>query len=137
MAVFRGTGTSIRLGNGASPEVFTAVGDVISVDGPNITKDQIEVTALDSSAKEFLDDIDDAGDVTVEMNWNPQDAQQVALRSDAEGSSARNFRIIYNDVSSTQVDFSGRVLEFNINVQAADAVKATARIKVSGSLTWS
>ena len=50
MAVFRGSGTVLSRGDAASPEVFTAIGDVISISGPAITKDAIETTALDSVA---------------------------------------------------------------------------------------
>ena len=47
MGVFRGAGTVLSRGDAASPEVFTGVGDVVSIAGPAITKDEIEVTALD------------------------------------------------------------------------------------------
>ncbi len=62
MGVFRGTGTQFLRGDAASPEVFTAVGDVISISGPSIVKDEIEVTALDSTAKEFISDLDNPGE---------------------------------------------------------------------------
>lgn len=137
MGVFRGAGTNFQRGNGASPEVFTTVGDVVSIGGPNITKEEIEVTALDSTAKEFIGALDDPGELTMELNWNPQDAQHVNLRSDAEGTTVRNYRIVFNDVSSTQVDFAGEVMEFSINTEPNDAVKASVRVKITGSLTWS
>lgn len=136
MAVFRGSGTTFLRGDAASPEVFTAVGDVVSIAGPNITKDEIEVTALDSSAKEFIGALDDPGEITLELNWNPQDSEHVNLRTDAEGSTVRNYRIVWSDVSSTQVDFAAEVMEFSVNAEANDAVKASVRLKVSGALTW-
>ncbi len=137
MAVFRGTSTTFSRGDAASPEVFTVVGDVVSIGGPSITKDEIEVTALDSVAKEFLSALDDPGEVTMELNWNPQDTQHPLLRADAEGSARLNYRIIWADISNTQVDFNGEVMEFTINTEANDAVKATVRVKINGALTWS
>jgi len=137
MGVFRGAGSSFKRGDGASPESFTTIGDVISIAGPNISKDEIEVTALDSASKEFIAALDDPGELTLELNWNPQDSEHVNLRSDAEGTTQRNYQIVWNDVSSTQVDFTGEVMEFSINTEANDAVKASVRIKISGSLTWS
>lgn len=136
MGVFRGAGTTFARGDGASPEVFTAVGDVVSIDGPQISKDEIEVTALDSAAKEFIGALDDPGELTLQLNWNPQDAGHVALRQDAEGSTVRNYRIVWNDVSSTQVTFAGEVMEFSLNTEPNDAVKGSVRVKISGSLTW-
>lgn len=137
MAVFRGTGSTFARGDGASPEVFTTVGDIVSMSGPSITKEEIEVTALDSTAKEFIGALDDPGEITLELNWNPQDAEHVLLRSDAEGSATGNFRIVWNDVSSTQVDFNAEVMEFSINTEANVAVKASVRLKINGALTWS
>ncbi len=59
------------------------------------------------------------------------------LRSDAEGNTRRNYRVVWGDGSSTQVDFLAEVMEFTINTESADAVKATCRVKISGGLTWS
>ncbi len=136
MPVFRGSGSSFRRGDAASPEVFTVVGDVISMGGPGITKEEIDTTALDSSAKESIGGLDDGGEITLELNWNPQDAQHVLLRSDAEGSARLNYRLVWNDVSSTQVTFNAEVMEFSINTEANDAVKASVRLKINGALTW-
>lgn len=136
MPVFRGSGSSFRRGDSASPEVFEVVGDVISMSGPGITKDEIETTALDSSAKEFIGAMDDPGEITLDLNWNPQDAEHVNLRSDAEGNAALNYRIVWNDVSSTQVTFNAEVMEFSVSTEANDAVKASVRLKINGALTW-
>lgn len=136
MPVFRGSGTVLSRGDGTSPEAFVAVGDVVSISGPSIAKDEIEVTALDSAAKEFLSALDDPGEITFDLNWNPQDTEHVLLRSDAEGNTKGNFRLIWGDVSSTQADFSGEVMEFSLNTEPNDAVKASVRIKLSGAIAW-
>lgn len=136
MPVFRGSGTVLSRGDGASPEVFAAIGDVVSLSGPSISKDEIEVTALDSTAKEFLSALDDPGEITFELNWNPQDPTHPLLRADAEGSAQGNFRVVWADVSSTTVDFAGEVMEFSINTDPNDATKASLRIKINGALAW-
>lgn len=136
MPVFRGSGTVLSRGDAASPEVFTAIGDVISIAGPAISKDEIETTALDSTAKEFIGALDDPGEITMELNWNPQDSEHVNLRADAEGSVVRNYRVIWSDVSTTQVDFSAEVMEFSLNTEPNDAVKGSVRMKISGALAW-
>ena len=136
MPVFRGSGTKFQLGDGTSPEVFADVADVISIGGPAITKDEIETTALDSSAKEFIGALDDPGEITMELNWNPQETGHVTLRTDAEGNVAKNYRVVWSDVSATQVTFNAEVMEFSINSEANDAVKASVRLKINGALTW-
>lgn len=136
MPVFRGSGTVFSRGDAASPEVFTNVGDVISIAGPAITKDEIEVTALDSTSKEFIGALDDPGEITMELNWNPQDSEHVNLRTDAEGSVVRNYRVTWSDVSATVVTFAAEVMEFTLNTEPNDAVKASTRLKISGALIW-
>lgn len=137
MTVFRGSGTNFQRGDAASPEVFGTVGDVVSIAGPAISKEEIEVTALDSASKEFLGALDDPGEISLALNWNPQDTEHVNLRSDAEGSVVRNYRVVWSDVSATTVTFAGEVMEFSLNTEANDAVKGSVRIKISGGLTWS
>lgn len=137
MSVFIGAGTVFSRGDGASPEVFTDVGDVLSVVGLGGVKDEVEITNLGSVAKQFVSALSDFGEVQLELNWNPQDAEHVLLRSDQEGSARVNYRVIWADVSSTQVDFNGEVMEFSISTEPNDAVKASVRIKLSGALTWS
>lgn len=137
MSVFKGIGTVLSLGDGASPEVFTAVADVVSLDDFGPRKADIDVTALDSEGQEFIDDTPDFGEVSGELNVNYQNAMQVLMRADAGGSVQRNFRIVFSDVSSTQADFTGRVMEFIISTQARAVVTARFRIKLSGVITWS
>ncbi len=136
MPVFRGSGTAFKRGDGASPEIFVTIADVISISGPGITKDEIETTALDSNAKEFIGALDDPGEITLELNQNFQDPGQPLLRADAEGSALGNFEVVWSDVSGTKAAFNGEVMEYSITAEANDAVKASVRIKVNGSITW-
>ena len=136
MGVFRGSSSSFRRGDAASPEVFVAVGDVVSIAGPGIVKEEIDTTALDSTGKETISGLQDGGEITLELNWNPQDTEHVNLRTDAEGTARKNYRIVWSDASSTQVTFLAEVMEFSLNTEPNDAVKASVRLKISGTLTW-
>ena len=137
MGVFRGSGTKFARGDAASPEVFSDVSDVVSVAGPGITKGEIDTTNLDSLAMESISALDNPGEIALELNWNPQDAQQVLLRSDAEGNTQGNYKVTWSDVSSTVATFKAEVMEFTINTEANDAVKASVRVKITGAITWS
>ena len=54
MANLKSQGCTISYGDGASPQVMTAIGQVISINGPTGTTGEIDVTNLSSSAKEFI-----------------------------------------------------------------------------------
>ena len=90
MPVFIGAGTVFSRGDGASPEVFTDVGDVLSVVGLGGVKDEVEITNLGSVAKQFVSALADFGEVQLELNWNLQEAAHVLHRSDHEGSARAN-----------------------------------------------
>ncbi|NNF65986.1 MAG: outer capsid protein Hoc [Gammaproteobacteria bacterium] len=134
---FIGSGTELRRGDGAGTEVFTLVSNITNITGPNISKDEVDVTNMDSTAREFISALDNPGSISFTMNWDPSNAQQVLVRSDAEGNSAGNWQIVWSDTDSTQVDFSGEVMSFSINTTPDGATTADVEIKISGSLTWS
>lgn len=133
-----GVGTDLLRGDGAPTEAFVVVPEVISIGGPQITKGDIEVTNLDSTAKEFISDLKDNGALDCEMNWLPNDATQTLVRSDAEGSTGGNWRIIWPATGgNVQVDFFAEVNSFTINTEPGAQATASWTLKISGALTWS
>jgi hypothetical protein len=45
-------GTDLKIGNGASPEVFTSIPQIVSIDGPSSARSEKTVTHLKSTAVE-------------------------------------------------------------------------------------
>ena len=62
-----GYGTIIARGNGAVPEVFTAIAEVISIDGPGLDSDDVEVTHLSSPGgyREYKGGLKEPGEVSM------------------------------------------------------------------------
>jgi len=130
-------GTILKRGDGATPEVFTAVPDVISIAGPDATKAEIDVTDLASVAKEFKGGLADFGRLTVEMNYIPGNSVHTAIRNDFINSSSpvRNWQILF--VNGKQWSFAGYVGAFPGNTQADNVQKGTLTIRLSGAVTES
>ena len=60
-----GAGTLFKRGDGASPEVFTTIAEVTSVDGPTSVFDIIDVTTMESTGndREFIAGKGDPGGI--------------------------------------------------------------------------
>ncbi len=67
-----GHGTKLYASVVTNPTSFTAIGNVISVTGPNQTRDSIDISTMDSTGKfrEFIPGMLDAGEVTFDVNYD-------------------------------------------------------------------
>lgn len=63
-------GMKLSIGTG-SPATYTEVEGVASINIPGLTKDEIEVTDLSSTSKEFIDGLGDAGELSFELILEP------------------------------------------------------------------
>lgn len=130
-------GIVIERGNGANPEVFTAIGEITRFDGPNGSASIIDVTHLGSTAKEKRPGLQDNGQVTFDMNLVPGDVGQIGLRDDRASRVERSFRIVLTDEANTALAFAGFVTGFSISGGVDDKVAASAVVEVTGDVVWS
>jgi predicted secreted protein len=136
-----GVGAEFQLGDAASPEVFTKVAEVISISGPELSAEQVEVTSLDSTGgyKEFIPGLLDGGSVTIEFNYVDGNTQQEALRTRVSTASqtALNYRIQLPDSPLSYVTFAATVESYSMNVETGSAVTVSCGVKISGAPVWS
>lgn len=132
-------GTAFKVGDGATPEVFTAVAEVHNINGPSISRDSIEVTHHGSIGgfREYIPGLRDGGEVSIDINWNPANATHEdlyeALTSVQSGNT--NYKIEFPD--ATEFAFSGHVTGFEASAPIDDRLTASVTIKVSGAPTLS
>lgn len=132
-------GTVIKRGNGATPEVFSTIGEIKGFQGLRSgTRKEIDVTTLTSTAKEFRLGLKDSGEVTFDLNYDPTDAQQEALEGDLdEATTATNFRIVLSDGAGTQFDFAAFVKKFELSGQPDDVIQGSLVLRISGDVVRS
>lgn len=94
-------GTYFSTGDGASPEVFTELAEVVNIGGPNETADEIDVTHLRSTGgyREFIQSFKDGGELSLELNFVPGNATQQAMDADFASGATKNRKITYPDGS--------------------------------------
>jgi hypothetical protein len=121
-------------------DTFTEIINVTSLGGPEQTKDELEVTHLQSTGKEFLAGMSDGGSVNFEVNYDYSNAAHVDLRDDAQTSLKRNWQIEFENQVPAVVEtaqFQGELMEFSRSNDPNTPFKYSGRVKISGDITWS
>ena len=129
-------GVALKRGDGGGTEVFTTIGEVFSITGPGGSATVIDATHFQSTAKEKIMGLPDEGQVSLEMNLDPTDAEQTGLRSDRDAQTLRNFQLVLTDGGSTTISFSAYVMTFSISMAVDDKITASVTLEISGSATW-
>lgn len=132
-------GTYIGKGDGASPENFTEIAEVVSIGGPNETSDEIEVTHLRSTGgyREFLQSFKDGGECPLNLNFIPGNATQDAitgLRSEFQSGARKNYRITFPDTSTCL--FAAFVKGIGTTIAVGDKLGLDVTLRIVGATYW-
>lgn len=136
----------LSIGQGVAPGVlpgvdtFDVIGNLTALSGPEFSKDEIEHTDMDSTAKEYFGDLPNPGSMTFTANRNFGNAGQDAVRDDVMTQVQRNIRVERIDPADgvtvlETVDFVGEVMEWNEDGAQGSTFTVTGRIKISGTVT--
>ena len=133
-----GSGAALALGSGASPQVYTTVAEVLRCGPIGSTNPEVDVTNLDSTAKEYIAGLADGNTVEFEMNWIGGNAQQESLRTQQASGTTVNMRMTWPTSPNTLAVFDLVLLTFEIGETTPES-QLTAMVsgRISGSITWS
>ena len=134
-----GKGVAFKRGDAASPEVFTAIAEVIGVGGPNMQRDTVEATHTDSANnyREFISGLRDGGEVTLALNHLPGNATQQSLRTDYDADTAVNYQVIFPDTGASQADFAAFVTAIEPDTPIDDRMVSNVTFKITGKPIFS
>lgn len=140
MAGHKSQGTTLKRGDGAATEVFTAIGGRVTQRGPDGQAQEIDVSDLDSAAVEVVPGLPDEGSVTLEGNFIGSDAQQQGLWDDRANGTERNFEIEFSDQpdggsNPTKFEFSAYVLNFNTTAGVNNKLEFSVTLRITGAVT--
>jgi predicted secreted protein len=132
-----GVGTVFKRSDMESAPTFSAIAEINSIDGPNKSRDTIDVTSLDSTGgyREFIASFRDGGEVSLEMNFTRDG--YVDMNADFEVETLVDYQIVLPDSGNTTLDFSGLVTSLGLGIPLDDKITAPVTIKVSGQVTLS
>lgn len=136
-------GIQLQRGDGGGPETFTKIAEVTSWKGPTEKAPMLDASSFDSTASEFIAGLPDNGEVTFDVNWVGNDAQQQGLRTDLRAGTKRNFKLVLNDkpVGGTQpttVSFAAIVTGApELSGAVNQVVKGSCSLRITGTATYS
>ena len=130
-------GTTIGIGDGASPEVYTTIPQVTSLSGPDGSASEINVTNLSSTAQEFILGLKDEGSISLDIIWDERDTTHTLLRTTFASGASTNFRI--TDAGSPQAlyDFPAFVQGLSMSSGVDEVQRATVNLRVSSAIVVS
>jgi len=119
----------------------TTVAQVVSIDGPGYSLDTIDVTAHDSSTsnfREFIAGLRDAGEVSFELNFDPDGTTHKAASGGLiyilEEATEQDWVLTMPDTSTCS--FTGFLTSFEPSFPHDDKITASGTIKITGKPTW-
>lgn len=131
-------GVVLKRGDGATPtEAFTTITDltgISGVDGGSNT--EIDVTDLNSTAREFILGLKDGGSATLTGFLNTASTELMGLRTDRANSTIRNFKLELTEGTPTVISFSAIVTAFTIDCQVDSAISLSITLRITGDPSW-
>lgn len=131
-----GYDSEFTVGDGGSPEVFTALGEVTNIEGPGVVRETVDATHMGSPnrAREHIAGLMDATEISVTMNYVPGGATEILLNDCLEQVTPKNYRVVTpnNDVFA----FSGFCTGHSRAIPLDDKMTITATFKPTGRPAW-
>lgn len=141
-----GLGVTIEIGDGASPENFTPIAQVASINGPRQVLEFVDKTHLASEGgyREKQPHLKNVEQISLTLHFDPSNTNQTALRADFEARTLRNFRIQLGragglTTADTDWDrrlvFSGYIASLSANFEIDNIIQNEVAIEVTGAVT--
>ncbi|WP_250451204.1 phage tail tube protein [Caballeronia sp. ATUFL_M2_KS44] len=119
--------------DGAAQPTWTKVKNVKSYSGFDGSASEIDVTDLDSTAKEKRLGLIDNGSFSIDVNVDMADPGQMALKAAQKASTLESFKLEYPD--GTGSTFDGFVKSFPIAGGTDAVITSTVALTISGAVT--
>jgi predicted secreted protein len=129
-----GFGVLFKIGNAATPEVFTTVAEVTNITPPGLARDSVDASHEQSPSawREFIPGMKDGGEVSFDVNFVPGSATTLLLLAEMEANPG-NKQIVWP--TGEIMSFVGFMTGLEPDTPIDDKMVATATYKVSGQPT--
>ena len=121
-----------RSGDGTSGGVFEAVAEVTSITPPSLARETVDVTDFASAERwrEFIGALKDGGEVTLEVNFDPDSSDTTNWLADLNADTAGYYKIVFPD--ATEWGFAALMTGFEAGVPLEDKMTASVTYKLTG-----
>jgi len=133
-----GSGATLQLGSGASPQVYTTIAEVLRCGPIGATNPEVDVTNLDSTAKEFIAGLAEGNNVEFDVNWISDNTEQISLRTSVDAGDTVNLRMVWQTSPLTNAQFDLVLLTFELSETTAESqIMASISGRITGTIVWS
>ena len=124
-----GHGTTLSIGG-------TAVGNIMSISGPDQSRDPIDISTMDSTAKwrEQIPGMIDAGEISFDINYDGAAAGTANQLQTALTATAATILVTLPDTSTFSA--SGFVTALGVAIPFDDKVTQAVSVKLTGAMTY-
>ena len=129
------TGKTIAVTAGtATPNTYTKIENWKTYTGLDGQPSDIDITNLDSVAKEFMPGLVDNGSFSGEVDRAPTGVGQLALDAARVAGTTKLFKVVIP--GGFTASFSGYVKKFGIAGGVDQVVKSPFEVRITGAVTW-
>lgn len=141
MAGLTAFGTLIKIGDGnisPGPEVFATLGEVRDISGPGLSMDAIESTSHTTTGgfRDRVAGLLDAGEVSFDINWDPNNVTHEALRADMLARVRRNFQVVFPSSPTETWNFAALITSYEIGAPVDGILTASITLTMLGAPTF-
>ncbi len=136
--------TLLKLGNGASPEVFTTIANVSSITGLQLSANVVDVTSHSTSVpwRQKITTLLDAGDLTFDLFFIPSDTghqQLLTIFQEKNGTTdgLRDYQLWFPDGVPTKYQFAAYISKFSLTEPVDNVVRAAVTFTATGKPNFS
>lgn len=115
---------------------WTPIKNIKTFSGFDGSASEIDVSNLDSAAKEFRLGLRDNGQFTLELDRDFADAGQTALQAALTSGAEQHFKVAFKDTAKTGATFNGYVKKFSMSGGVDQVVKSSVDIRISGAVSF-
>lgn len=117
----------------AEPYVFSEFCELTGVNQQDAGADQIEVSTICSTAKEFEQGLSDSGSLQLDFNWAGNEAVQLAIQAAKKAGTALPFKVTFPGTGGFAI-MVGTIQSTSFQGQVNGVWTASATIKLSGEV---
>ena len=130
-------GTSISVGDAASPEVFTPITGITEINVPNPEAAEIETTDHDTTNKsrEYIAGLNEPGSISFVYRVDESDALQAALKTDLIAGTIQNYQTSIPTSPAETDTFAAFVTSDEPATPVDNLYTRRATLKLTGAIT--
>lgn len=145
ITAYAGTGSLLKVGDAASPEVFTTVANIKDIGGITLTRTVLPTgthnfASTSSGFDDFILGLKKSGSIPLKLVWDPNNATHgtgaLGIRGLYDSGAKVNMKITLGNVSpAVSLSFVAAVSEMGMEIPFDGVLMCNCKLEISGGTT--